>query len=139
VNNLINNIKYLLIIITFSLIVIPGKTQISEVPCICETSSLQIIPRFSHQRIVIIKDNSSPNISWKYELPKQLIEEEILAERIPEPSTQIDDRPTVSEKSQVPLRNHNTTFDPNRKRLKKKKIRLKRQSIKKYRGQCPFF
>jgi len=106
------------------------EAQLAEVPCICETTSLELIPLIQPPKIILITEPGNSSTRWEYETIAELEEE------IPEVV------PTIIEEEVIENNRRSSTkrVDFSRKRKKNKyKVKLKKKSFKKYRGQCPVF
>lgn len=117
-------------IILFILCALPllGVAQIAEVPCICETTGLELKPLLEKPKIVLINNPDEKRTYWMYERDAVLVTDtdKLIEKGTPVPI--VETTPVVTPRSQFP-----------RKRKNKSKIRLKKRKLKKYSGQCPAF
>ena len=108
--------------------------QLAGVPCICETTSLELTPMIQQPKIVLISNPDNSSLRWEYDQAEE--PEEV--EPTPEPETLPVPDPEID---QILKSNHRNGPRSNlpRKRKSRSKIKLKKRGFKKYRGQCPVF
>ena len=110
------------------------KAQLAGVPCICETTSLELTPMIEQPRIVLLSNPDNSSLRWEYQ--QVTVEEEIPPEEnlVPEQAEELPPQKNLEPKTTNGYRSNLS-----RKKKSKNRIRLKKRRYKKYRGQCPAF
>ncbi len=113
--------------------------QLEELPCICELmASLEIVPADFNKKIIITKEEETENISWNFEIEPE--DESWIYESEPLIETPIVEEPAIQkERNETPRQRVQLNPDRPRKKRIKPRIRKRKSTFVKYKGQCPDF